>query len=1124
MTDYDIRKRLEAALRSRARQARTDHPLSYAQRSLLMLHRMNPGSASYNVAFTARFTGGFDSGALARAVQSLVGRHEALRTTFPRAGTAGRDDDTAGRQTVHGWLEPDFVAVDAGQWSRQQVEDAVSSAYREPFDLATGPPMRVRAYRVAEGEAVVLVAAHHVVCDFWSLGVMVAELEELYRAEAERRPSRLPGRNVPYSEFVAYQDRLIAGERGDRARSYWHTQLSGRLGVAEWPQFDLDPADADGGGSIVFPFPAGLAGSVFALATEEGVTPYTVMLTAFQALVSRYTGQRDVLVGTPVAGRTDPTMAECVGNFVNPVVLRADLSGAVSFREQLGRTRRTVAEALEHQDYPFELLVSELAPPRVDDRNPIFQAMFSYQKPSRYPALAGLYVADEGAAPVAWAGLTAEPFRMAQQDDQLELVLEVVHDGDRLVGMLKYQKSVFSAAAARRATEHYLTLLRAAVADPGRSVADLPIATGTDHGVNRRSAPVPVAPADSLAVRFRETAERHADRTAVSFDGSRLTYAELDELAGRWAAKLRAEGVGPGSRVALLLEPSLDTVVAIVAVQRARAAYVVLDPSYPPARCRAVLEDSEAHVVLTQPSLAGMLDRTPARTLVMPDTELPAAGGPGELPGAEDVAYTVYTSGSTGTPKGIDVEHGNVLSLLEAMRAYVAMDETGVGALFHSTGFDLSVWELWGTLLAGGRLVVVPSTTSRSPDLLHALLVEERVTHLVQTPSALHGLSAVVRQSGARDLALQHVLSCGEPLPAPLARTAPEWCGTLWNMYGPAETTVWVTAQRVRPEDCAGTGVPVGLPLANTRVHVLDEHGNPVPPEFTGELHIGGQCVARGYVNRPQLTKERFLDDPFEPRGRLYRTGDLARINSRGLLEILGRVDNQVKISGFRVELEEVEARLDAVTGVRRSTALVIGAGAGDSRLVACVIPEPGRQVTESSLKAELRSLLPPYMVPTSVGFLDSFPLNASQKVDRARLAEQFASTMASAEPGPAVALSARERRVAAVWQQVLRREGVGRDDNFFDLGGNSMLLMQVHQLLADEAADGSLRVSELFRYPTVVSLAARLGRVHSAPVGGSGPGRTAGRRTQLADGTVRGARLRARERHRRNTEGDRDV
>ncbi|MEP7192902.1 MAG: condensation domain-containing protein [Actinomycetota bacterium] len=489
MTDYDIRKRLEAALRLRAGQAQTDYPLSYAQRPLLMLHRMNPDSASYNVAFTARFTGGFDSAAFHRAIQSLVGRHPALRTTFGRVGTDGQDD-TAGRQTVHGWLEPDFAELDARQWSEQQLDDAVRSAYREPFDFTTGPLIRVRAYPVASGEAVVLLTLHHVVCDFWSLGVILAELEQLYLAEAKRRPAQLPARNVPYSDFVAYQRELIDGEKGSRARSYWHAQLSGQLEPAEWPRFELDPGDVSEGGSIVFPFPAELAHGVLALANAERVTPYAVLLTAFQVLVSRYTGQRDVLVGTPVAGRTDLALAECVGNFVNPVVLRADLRDAVPFREQLGRTRRTVVEALEHQDYPFELLVSELAPRRVDDRNPIFQAMFSYQKPSRYPALAGLYVADEGAAPVAWAGLTAVPFRLSQQDDQLELVLEVVHDGDRLVGVLKYRKSVFSAEAARQATGNYLALLRAAMADPGRGVSELPMATEVDHGFNRNTAQV----------------------------------------------------------------------------------------------------------------------------------------------------------------------------------------------------------------------------------------------------------------------------------------------------------------------------------------------------------------------------------------------------------------------------------------------------------------------------------------------------------------------------------------------------------------------------------------------------------------------------------------------------------
>ncbi|MFE6082333.1 amino acid adenylation domain-containing protein [Streptomyces virginiae] len=1116
MTDYDLRKKLEAVLRARAGQARTEHPLSYAQSSLLMLHQMDPDSASYNVALTARFTGGFDSAAFHRALQSLVGRHAVLRTTFSRAG-AGDGDGPAGRQTVHGWLEPDFAEVDAHGWTEGELQEAVRAAYREPFALVTGSPLRARTYRVAPGEAVVLLAAHHVVCDFWSLGTMLAELEQLYAAEVERRPAGLPGHNKPYSDFVAYQSELIADDRGARARAYWHAQLSGPSEPAEWPRFDLDPADVDGGGSLMFPLPADLAADVFALAKAEAVTPYVVLLTAFQVLVGRYIGRHDVLVGSPFAGRTDPALAECVGNFMNPVVLRADLSDAVSFREQLGRTRRTVAEAFEHQDYPFELLVGELAPPRADGRNPFFQTMFIYQKSGRHPAHAALHVADEGASPAPWAGLTAAPFPLDKQDNQLELMIEVVHDGDRLVGVLKYRKSVFSAAAAGRAAEHYVTLLRAAVAGPDRSVADLPILSEAGHGVDRHPVPVPVASDDSLAARFRQAAEQHAHRTAVRCEGDALTYAELDELAGRWTARLRAEGVGPGSRVALLLEPSLDTVAAIVAIQRAQAAYVVLDPSHPAAWCRTVLEDSGARVVLTQPDLAGLLDGAAVPVLVMPEAELPPAGEPGDLPRADDVAHTVHTSGSTGTPTGIDVEHGHVLTLLESMREHVVIDETAVGAFFHPAGSDLS---LWGTLLAGACLVVVPSGAARSPDLLHTLLVEQRVTHLVRPPSALHGLADVVRRTGTQGLALKHVFSSGEPLPAPLARTVREWCGTLWNTYGPAETRVWAIAQPVRPEDCAGTDVPVGLPLAHARVHVLDRHGQPVPPEFTGELHIGGPCVSRGYVNQPQLTKERFLDSPLEPQGRLYRTGDLARVNTRGQLEILGRVDNQVWISGFRVELEGVEARLDEVPGVGRSTALVVGAGVDDSRLVACVIPEPGSNVTEEDLRAELRSTLPPHMVPTAIGIFDAFPLDAGQQVDRARLAEQFANVPAPS--GAAVAPSDRERRVTAVWQQVLQRQGIGREDNFFDIGGNSMLLLQVYELLAGDTADPPLKGSELFRYPTVASLAARLGRGDAAPAdAGAGGGRdrerTSGRRIRRTDDTVRDARLRARERGGKN-------
>jgi amino acid adenylation domain-containing protein len=1099
---------------------------------------MNPDSAAYNVAFTARFTGGLDPAAFHRAIQSLVARHASLRTSFEVGSPDGpahapANDTGGGHQRVHGWLEPDVAEVDARGWSEQQLSETVRLDYREPFDLMAGPPIRVRMYMVARGEAVVSLVTHHVVCDFWSLGVLLAELELLYSGEVEQRLPRLSDRNVPYSDFVGYQRELLGSERGRKARSYWHARLAGDLGVTEWPAFALDPADVTGGASIVFPFPEDIAQGVSTLAKDQNVTPYVVLLTAFQVLLSRYTGQPDVLVGTPVADRTDPAFDECVGNFVDPAVLRADLSDAASFREQLGRTRRSVAEALEHQYYPFELLVSELAPRRVADRNPIFQTMFVYQQPRTFAGLAGLYVADPGASPVAWAGMTLLPFRLAQQENQLELVLEVVADGGRLVGILKYRTSIFSAAAARRAVQHYGTLLRAAIASPERSVAELPLLDDGENPAGQWSARVS-GESDSLARRFAQAVAAHTDRAAVRLGKVQLTYGELDELARRWAARLRAEGVRRGDRVALLLEPSLETVVAILAVHLVQAAYLVLEPQHPPARSQVVLADSGARVALTQRRLAGLFAHTSVRALTMEDTELPAAQGQGDMAAAQDLAYTVYTSGSTGVPKGIDVEHGNVLSLVDAMEEHVTPDPNAIYALFHSTGFDLSVWELWGSLLSGACLVVVPATTARSPDLLLALLAQEQVTHLVQTPSALHGLATVARQAPEQALALQHVFACGEPLPAPLARACLEWCGTLWNMYGPAETTVWVTAHRVRAEDCADAGVPIGLPLANTRAYVLDQHVQAVPPEITGELYIGGLCVARGYLNRPQLNHERFLDSPFEDGERLYRTGDLARVNADGLLEILGRADKQVKINGFRVELEEVEAHLDEMDNVARSAVLVIGEGADDRRLVACVIPEPGQPTRDGSeIRATLQARLPAYMVPSSVEFFDTFPLTPNQKVDWTRLARQALAAgrraepraRASAEVSAAAPLDYYEGRVVSVWEQVLHREGIGADANFFDLGGNSLLLLQVHRALAPDAAAEPLAISELFRYPTVASLGRRLAAANAGLTAGPDAGRQrASKRLTLTPDGAQAARLRVRGRGPRGRDGDNDA
>ncbi|WP_381800542.1 amino acid adenylation domain-containing protein [Streptomyces niveus] len=1131
MTQLALRKRIEAELRRRAAPARTEHPLSYGQRSMWLLHRLDPAGAAYNIAFATRATGALDPAAFHDALRSLAGRHEALRTTF-----AERDGEA--RQIVHGWLEPGFTVTDTAGWSAERLDGAVRASYRQPFDAVNGPLVRAEIFRSAPDEAVLLLVIHHLVADFWSLELLLDELATLYLGERGKGGGRLPEGNTPYHSFVSRQDAYLSADTGARDAAYWHGRLAGDLDVTRWPAFRTDPGqEGEPGASEYFRLDDELAARVFAFARRENTTPYIVQLTAFQALIARCTGENDVRVGAPVSGRTDPALHGCVGYFTDPVVLRADLGGEPSFADLLRRTRTTVTEALEHQDYPFERLVRELAPRRVPGVNPVFQSLFVYQKPQRFPGLAALHWGGRDPAhdpAVPWADLRLHPYRLPQQEGQLDLMLEVVEDGQRLKGALKYRPALFSQAAVRELIDSFRALLGAALDHPERSVADLAPATAAP-GAPRAAdaAPEPaIAADDSVLRRFEASAAKHPGRPAVRCGDRELTYRELDLLGERWAAALHARGVRGGDRVALLIEPSVDTLVALIGTLKAGAAYVPLDPHHPPARLAMLFADCGASTALTTRALAPLLaDVGPGVQVLLlddepPAGELPAPRRPG--PTAHDLLYTVYTSGSTGVPKGIDVEHRNVLSLLEAMGEHIEPDPEAVWTLFHSTAFDVSVWELWGALLSGACLVVIPADVARAPDAFRRLLVAERVTHLNQTPSALHSLAGEVASAGSAGLVLRHTFACGELLSADLGRSALDWCGKLWNLYGPAETTVCVTAREVRREDCGGTSVPVGNPLANAHIYILDGYGRPLPAEVTGELYIGGQAVARGYLDRPALLKERYLPDPFtDDGGRMYRSGDLARVNADGLIEILGRADNQVKISGYRIELEEIEAVLDRQEGVDRSIVLVEGGGADVRRLTACVAPDghSARTPDAAALRTALQELLPSYMIPTSFVFVDAMPLNPNQKVDRGELARRVAATRTRPADDVRPAGDSVEQAVADAWRQVLRQDAVRPGDNFFDIGGTSLLLLQLHTRLLGIPGVTPISVSELFDCPSVETQAARLSPARAPSgsfppeaepsVGEAGRGRAALRRTANREGNR--AALRRSHRARRD-------
>ncbi|MEV0382602.1 amino acid adenylation domain-containing protein [Nonomuraea sp. NPDC050643] len=1088
-------------------------PLSSGQHALWITHQTRPDGAAYNIAFAAHYAGALDAAALRRALVRLAGRHTSLRTTF-------HDRDGEAYQRTHGELDPEFHVIDAAAWDGPRLSAEADGLRARPFDLESGPLVRLTLLTTGPEAGVLLLVVHHLVADMWSLDLMLDELAALHLAETGGPPARFDDRVATYATHVRRQHTYLDSDDGHRARAYWHAKLAGAPAMTAWPAFGREPGeDVGGASSIGFVLGPEPAARVRALAGAGHATPFAVYLTGLQELLRRYTGQDDVLVGVPVSGRTDPDLRDCVGYFADPVVLRGDLRGRPSVREAVARNQRTVAEALEYQEYPFEALVRELAPSREAGRNPLFQCMFVYQEARRSPELAAIHAGGAGpaAGPVPWAGLELRPFRVAQQEDQHDLSLVLFEDGENVLGSLRYRRSVFPDSAARRAVEDYLAILRATTDEPDAVIDDLVTEPRSGGSGGSGAMPAGIAADDSVVARFAVAAAAHASRPAVRCDGVQLDYRALDDLSSRWATRLRGLGAGSGRRVALLLPPGVDTVVAVLAVLKSGAAYVPLDPMNPVQRVRGMVEDCGPVAVLTHQASVRGLEGIAPHVLAMDGSAPLSPPDPGPGPRAGDLAYTVYTSGSTGEPKGIDVEHRQVLGLLDAMRRHVAPDPDAVWTLFHSTAFDVSVWELWGALLSGACLVVIPAPVARDPERFLRLLVTERVTHLNQTPSALHGLDAAVERATPAGLMVRHTFSCGELLPGPLALRSLAWCGELWNLYGPAEATVCVTARRVRPSDCAGNGVPVGQALDNATVSVRDAQGRELPKGIIGELHIGGSAPARGYAGRPELTAARFVSAPDDPGGRRYRTGDLAWVRADGQLEILGRIDNQVKVNGYRIELEEIEACLERDPMIAQAAVFVEGSDADDRRITACVVPADGRPAGESALRASLRSSLPEYMVPAAIEFVPSLPLTINKKVDRRLLAERASRSRPATARTAAVAVQGRgerERLVAEIWAEVLRRDTVRDGDNFFDLGGNSLLLLQVHRRLVRAVAGRALTVADLFRHPTVSALAARLsagaGEALTAASGGEGAGDVGARRAEVRHGAASQGRRRA--------------
>ncbi|MGZ4113193.1 MAG: non-ribosomal peptide synthetase, partial [Tumebacillaceae bacterium] len=919
--------------------------LSYGQRALWFLQRMQPESTAYNISHAVRIAGELDAALLQEAFAQLVQRHAALRTVFVL-----ENGEPIQRVQATGWSH--FEKHDVRGLTETAVNDQLNEAAQVPFDLEKGPLLRVHLFVRSEQEHLLLLTMHHIITDFWSQGVLMQELQAVYAAMKQGATVELAALPMQFAEHVLQQQNLLDGVQGERMWTYWQKQLSGSLPVLNLPtDRPRPPVQSYRGAAHSFKVDGAVVQKIKAYGREQGTTLYMTLLATFQVLLHRYTGQDELLVGSPTTGRTRSKQANVVGYFVNPVVLRADLSEPLSFQAFLQQVRKTVLAALDHQEFPFPLLVERLQPQRDPSFPPLIQTMFVLQKSHLLDdaGMAALALQESGATLSGVLPMTAVP--LESRAAQFDLTLTVAEYDGGITASFEYCSDLFDATTIERMAGHFQTLLAGIVQEPEQLVGQLPLLTSREEqqmlvewNEGTQAYPAEVC----LHHLFEQQAARTPDAVAVVYEQERLTYAELNRRANRLAHQLRDHGVGPDVLVGLSVDRSAEMVVGILAILKAGGAYVPIDPTVPQERFAFLLNDAKVAVLLTQQNWRDELQAEGATVICLDAVEEDLSEHDGREENlqvdvrADHLAYVIYTSGSTGKPKGVLINHANVVRLFAGTESWYGFNESDVWTLFHSYAFDFSVWELWGALLYGGRLVVVPYWVSRSPESFYQLLVDEQVTVLNQTPSAFRQLMQVEEASGvAPNLALRYVIFGGEALELQSLSTWYERHDDqrpqLVNMYGITETTVHVTYRPITAEDVRmGAGSVIGGPIPDLQVYVLDRHMQPVPIGVTGEMFVGGAGLARGYLNRPELTAERFISHPFsdDPSARLYRTGDLARFLPDGTLQYQGRIDHQVKIRGFRIELGEIEAVLNQHPAVRQAVATTQEVVPGEKQLV----------------------------------------------------------------------------------------------------------------------------------------------------------------------------------------------